>query len=76
MAGYKHGVNTPNDLPSVLYVAAGYEILPKKLRAAIEYHFYDDKHAHMANEKQNYLSHMFNKYLNINLNYYLKKLTI
>ena len=57
MAGYKHGVNTPNDLPSVLYVAAGYEILPKKLRAAVEYHFYDDKHARMANEKQNYLKH-------------------
>ena len=57
MAGYKHGVNTPNDLPSVLYVAAGYEILPKKLRAAVEYHFYDDKHAHMANEKQNFLRH-------------------
>ncbi len=57
MAAYKHGVNTPNDLPSVLYVAAGYEILPKKLRAAVEYHYYDDKHAHMANEKQQYLRH-------------------
>lgn len=56
-ASYGHGVNTPNDLPSVLYVAAGYEIIPNKLRAAVEYHFYDDKHADMANDKQKYLKH-------------------
>ena len=56
-ASYGHGVNTPNDLPAVLYVAAGYEIIPKKLRAAVEYHFYDDKHAGMANDKQKYLTH-------------------
>ena len=56
-ASYGHGVNTPSDLPAVLYVAAGYEIIPKKLRAAVEYHFYDDKHAHMANDKQKYLTH-------------------
>ena len=49
---YKHGVNTPNDLPSVLYVAAGYEIIPNKLRAAVEYHYYDDKNAGMAKDKQ------------------------
>ena len=56
-ASYGHGVNTPNDLPAVLYVAAGYEIIPNKLRAAVEYHFYDDRHAHMAGEKQEYLKH-------------------
>lgn len=56
-ASYGHGVNTPSDLPSVLYVAAGYEILPKKLRAAVEYHFYDDKHAEMAGDKQKALRH-------------------
>ncbi|MBR1803309.1 MAG: hypothetical protein IJ775_00175 [Muribaculaceae bacterium] len=54
---YGHGVNTPSDLPAVLYVAAGYEIIPKKLRAAVEYHFYDDKHAEMANDKQKALKH-------------------
>lgn len=48
LADYKHGVNTPNDLPSVLYVAAGYEIIPNKLRGAVEYHYYDDKNASMA----------------------------
>lgn len=56
-ASYGHGVNTPNDLPSVLYVAAGYEIIPEKLRAAVEYHYYDDKHAGMANDKQKALTH-------------------
>ncbi|MBR5086017.1 MAG: hypothetical protein IKX31_03310 [Muribaculaceae bacterium] len=56
-ASFGHGVNTPNDLPSVLYVAAGYEIIPNKLRASVEYHFYDDKHAEMANNKQKALKH-------------------
>lgn len=54
---YKDGVNTPSDLPSVLYVAAGYEIIPDKLRAAVEYHYYDDKHAEMAKDKQKALRH-------------------
>ena len=54
---YKHGVNTPNDLPSVLYVAAGYEFIPKKLRGSVEYHYYDDKHADMAGEKNKELTH-------------------
>ena len=54
---YGHGVNTPNDLPSVLYVAAGYEIIPNKLRAAVEYHYYDDKNAGMAKDKQDALKH-------------------
>ena len=57
MAPYKHGVNTPNDLPSVLYVAAGYEFIPNKLRGTVEYHYYDDKHAEMANDKQKSLRH-------------------
>ena len=54
---YAHGVNTPNDLPSVLYVAAGYEFIPKKLRGSVEYHYYDDKHADMAGEKNKELTH-------------------
>lgn len=57
---FRHGVNTPGDLPSILYIAAGYEITPK-LRAALEYHFFDDKHADMATingvPKQKYLKH-------------------
>lgn len=57
LAAFEHGVNTPNDLPAMLAVAAGYEILPKKLRAAVEYHYYDDKNAEMAGDKQKALRH-------------------
>ena len=57
MADYKHGVNTPNDLPSVFYAALGYEFIPNKLRATVEYHYYDDKHAEMAHDKQKHLKH-------------------
>lgn len=57
LTDFEHGVNTPSDLPSVLYLAAGYEIIPKKLRAAVEYHFYDDRHAGMAHDKQKALRH-------------------
>ena len=54
---YKHGVNTPNDLPAVFYTALGYEFIPNKLRATVEYHYYDDKHAEMAHDKQTHLRH-------------------
>lgn len=54
---YKHGVNTPNDLPAVFYAALGYEFIPNKLRATVEYHYYDDKNAEMAHDKQKALRH-------------------
>ena len=54
---YKHGVNTPNDLPAVFYAALGYEFIPNKLRATVEYHYYDDQHAEMAHDKQKALRH-------------------
>ncbi len=57
LASFEHGVNTPSDLPSILAVAAGYEILPGKLRAALEYHYYDDRAAEMADNKQKALTH-------------------
>ena len=47
IAPYKHGVNTPNDIPAMLSIAAAYEFLPV-LRASVEYHFYDDKNAGMG----------------------------
>lgn len=59
---YKHGVNTPNDIPSMFSIAAAYEFLPV-LRASVEYHFYDDKHAGMANGKQKHLTKGSNEYL-------------
>lgn len=63
MKPYEHGVNTPSDIPSVLYVAAGYEILPKKLRATVEYHYYDDRHADMAGGKNKELKHGTHEFL-------------
>lgn len=60
---YAHGVNTPNDLPSVLYAAVGYEFIPEKLRGTIEYHYYDDKHADMAGQKNKELKHGTHEFL-------------
>lgn len=62
LAAFKHGVNTPNDIPSMLSVAAAYEFLPV-LRASVEYHFYDDKNAGMADGKQKHLTKGTNEYL-------------
>lgn len=59
---YKDGVNTSNDIPSMLSVAASYEFLPV-LRASVEYHFFDDKSAGMANGKQKFLTKGTNEYL-------------
>lgn len=71
LADYEDGVNTPSDIPSMFSVAIGYEILPT-LRASVEYHFFDDKHAGMANvtlpdgtsvAKQKTLKHGTHEYL-------------
>ena len=62
LADYKHGVNTPNDIPSMLSVAVAYEFIPV-LRASVEYHFFDDKNAGMANGKQKFLTKGTNEYL-------------
>ena len=44
LEAYKHGVNTPNDIPAMLSVAAAYEFLPV-LRASVEYHFSCDSYS-------------------------------
>ena len=62
VGSYKDGVNTPNDIPSMFSVAVAYEFLPV-LRASVEYHFYDDKKAGMAGDKQKYLTKGANEYL-------------
>jgi long-chain fatty acid transport protein len=65
---YKDGVNTPNDIPSLLSAAVSYQFTPR-VRATVEYHFYDDKHASMANisgtttGKQHALTHGTNEFL-------------
>jgi long-chain fatty acid transport protein len=53
---FNDGVKTRYDMPSLLTFAAGYEFTPK-LRATLEYHFFDDKHAKMANNRQKELTH-------------------
>ena len=55
-APYQDGVRTRYDMPALLSVAAGYEFMPK-LRATLEYHFFDDKNAKMANDRQKELTH-------------------
>ena len=62
MKPYADGEQTPNDIPAFLSVAAGYEILPN-LRASVEYHFFDDKHAGMLNDRQKTLKHGTHEYL-------------
>ena len=55
-APYMDGVETRYDMPSLFVAAAQYEITPK-LRAAAEYHFFDDKNAKMAGNRQDELEH-------------------
>ena len=44
------------DMPSLFVAAVGYEFTPN-LRAALEYHFFDDTHAKMADNRQKTLEH-------------------
>jgi long-chain fatty acid transport protein len=55
-AEYKDGVKTRYDMPSLFVAAVGYEFTPQ-LRASVEYHFFDDKHAKMAGDRQKELNH-------------------
>ncbi|EGJ71279.1 putative outer membrane protein [Bacteroides coprosuis DSM 18011] len=59
---FKHGVNTPNDIPSVLTVGATYRILPT-LRASVGYNHFFDTHAKMADNKQDHIKQGTNEYL-------------
>jgi long-chain fatty acid transport protein len=61
-APYEDGARTRYDMPALLSVAAGYEFTPK-LRATLEYHFFDDKNAKMANNRQEELKHGTHEFL-------------
>jgi long-chain fatty acid transport protein len=61
-APYQDGAETRYDMPSLLTVAVGYEFTPR-LRGALEYHFYDDKSAKMANNRQDELTHGTHEFL-------------
>ncbi len=56
VAAYKDGTEVRYDMPSLLVAAVGYEFSPK-LRAALEYHFFDDTNAQMYGDRQKTLEH-------------------
>ena len=62
VAPYEDGAKTRYDMPALLSMAVGYEITPQ-LRATLEYHNFDDKHAKMAGDRQKNLTHGTDEYL-------------
>ena len=56
VAGYLPNAETRYDMPSLFVAAVAYELTPR-LRASVEYHYYDDKNAKMADDRQKTLSH-------------------
>lgn len=62
LAAFRDGAKTRYDMPALLSVAAGYEFTPK-LRATVEYHFFDDKNAKMSGNRQKELTHGTYEYL-------------
>jgi long-chain fatty acid transport protein len=62
MAAYIPGEKTRYDMPALLAAAIGYEF-SDKLRATVEYHFFDDKNAKMAGNRQEALSGGTNEFV-------------
>ena len=56
VAAYEDGAKTRYDMPSLFSLAIGYEFTDK-LRATVEYHNFDDKHAKMGGDRQKELKH-------------------
>ncbi len=59
---FRDGAKTRYDMPALLTFAAGYDFSPK-FRSTIEYHFFDDKNAKMANDRQKELTHGTSEFL-------------
>jgi len=55
-ASYADGARVRYDMPALLVAAVGYAFTPK-LRATLEYHFFDDRNAKMADDRQKELKH-------------------
>jgi len=55
LSNYVDGAKTRYDMPSLLSLAVGYEF-SDRLRATVEYHFFDDKHAITTEDRQDALS--------------------
>lgn len=62
LSNYMPNAHVRYDMPSLLSVAVGYDLTPR-LRAAAEYHFFDDKSAHMAGDRQKELTHGTHEFL-------------
>jgi len=62
LAAYMPDEHTRYDMPFLLSVAVGYEFTDK-LRATAEYHFFDDKNAKMAGNRQDELAGGTNEFL-------------
>ena len=61
-SGFADGMKSRCDMPSLLSVAAGYSFSPR-VRAQVEYHFYDDKSAKFSGNRQEYLDRGTNEIL-------------
>ena len=61
-AAYVDGAETRYDMPALLSVAVGYAF-EKNVRATLEYHFFDDKNAKMANNRQEHLTRGTHEFL-------------
>ncbi len=59
---FRNGVNTPNDLPGLWTLGAQYSILPS-VRVMAGYHYFFDKGARMADNKQKLLKHNTQEFL-------------
>ena len=55
-AEYQDGIKTRYDMPALFVAAVGYEFTDK-FRGTLEYHFFDDKNAQMAGDRQKELTH-------------------
>ena len=60
--GFADGMKTPTDIPALLSVAAGYAFSPR-VRAQLEYHFFDDKNAKFSGDRQKVLERGTNEIL-------------
>ena len=59
---FKNGVNTPNDLPGIFAIGTQYSLLDN-LRLMASFHYYFDKDARMANDKQKLIKNNTCEYL-------------
>jgi len=62
LSAFRDGAKTRYDMPAMLSLAVGYDFTPK-FRSTLEYHFFDDKNATMANNRQKELTHGTSEFL-------------